>query len=233
VNLFRSSPRGVAFLWLILPATNYENFITQNSRPMSPAFLPEMDLFTADESLPLWTRAQEWIAAGDIPLPFWAFPWAGGQGLARFILDHPNIVIGRCVLDFGSGSGVVAIAAKKAGARRVIACDIDPFARTAIALNAELNRVDIEVPVADVMKDFPTGVDLVTAGDVFYERAPALMFMTWFREIRRDNIEIYVGDPGRHYVPKDELEEVASYTVPTSRELEDLDSRTTTIFRVR
>ena len=156
-----------------------------------------------------------------------------GQGLARFILDHPNIVIGRCVLDFGSGSGVVAIAAKKAGARRVIACDIDPFARTAIALNAELNPVDIEVPVADVMKDFPTGVDLVTAGDVFYERAPALMFMTWFREIRRDNIEIYVGDPGRHYVPKDELEEVASYTVPTSRELEDLDSRTTTIFRVR
>jgi len=190
-------------------------------------------LWTAHESLPLWKRSQEWIAAGEIPLPFWAFPWAGGQALARYVLDFPQSVQGKTVLDFGSGSGLVAIAASKAGAVRVLACDIDPFARASIALNAALNEVLLEIPAFDVMKELPPDIDVVLAGDVFYEREPALLFIAWFRQLRQQDIQVYVGDPGRHYVPKDELEALKTYTVPTTRELEDVDSRATTVFRMK
>lgn len=216
-----------------MPNSEYVKFIRENSTPIRPALLPELVLWTAHESLPLWTRAQEWIASAEIPLPFWAFPWAGGQALARYVLDYPHRVQGKTVLDFGSGSGLVAIAASKAGAARVLACDIDPFARAAIALNADLNEVELEIPTFDVMLELPPNVDVVLAGDVFYEREPALRFIAWFRRLRQQDVQVYVGDPGRHYVPKDELEEVETYTVPTTRELEDFDSRATTVFRMK
>jgi predicted nicotinamide N-methyase len=216
-----------------VPNAEYVKFIRENSTPLSPVLLPELVLWTAHESLPLWTRAQEWIAAGEIPLPFWAFPWAGGQALARYVLDFPQSVQGKTVLDFGSGSGLVAIAASKAGAARVLACDIDPFARAAIALNAGLNEVPLEIPAFDVMKELPADVDVVLAGDVFYEREPALLFIAWFRQLRQQEMQVYVGDPGRHYVPKEELEVLGTYVVPTSRELEDLDFRSTTVFRMK
>lgn len=198
---------------------------------MCPEFLPEICLWTAQESLPLWTKAQAWISSGDIPIPFWAFPWVGGQAVARYILDHPDIVRGKGVLDFGSGSGVVAIACRLAGAASVMACDIDPLARVAIAMNAQENSVGVDIYSADPMAAFPDGVDVVTAGDMFYEREPALAFMRWFQSLR-PRVEIVAGDPGRHYVPRAELEILAEYDVPASLELEDADVRRTQIYRV-
>lgn len=210
----------------------YRTFVQENSRPLSPVLLPEMRLWTAHESLPLWTRAQEWIEKDEIPIPFWAFPWVGGQAVARWVLDHPDVVAGKDVVDFGSGSGIVAIAAKMAGARRVWACDIDPFSRAAIELNSQLNDVDLEIPEFDVMGEFPASCTVLTAGDMFYEREPSKIFSAWFLSLR-PAVEVVAGDPGRHYVPKDLLEEMAVYEVPTTRELEDADVRTTRVYRFR
>ncbi|EFM62211.1 ribosomal protein L11 methyltransferase [Brucella sp. NF 2653] len=161
--------------------------------------------------------------------PFWAFAWAGGQGVARYILDHPECVAGKKVLDFASGSGLVAIAAMKAGAKNVLACDIDPFALPAIEINAAANGVTISVTPEDLIGQ-DRGWDMILAGDVFYEKSLADRLIPWFTKLAERGARIIVGDPGRAYLPKERLQQLAIYTVPVTRALEDAEVKRTTVW---
>jgi predicted nicotinamide N-methyase len=198
-------------------------------------FVPEVTLLTAAEPFGLWHRT-----ARDAP-PFWAFPWAGGQGLARHILDHPETVAGRAVLDVASGSGLVAVAAAKAGARSVLAGDIDDNALAAIALNAAANgvtavtprRVDLATVSDDDRPDPPAGVDVVLAADVFYQRDLAAMALRFLRAARRGGADVLVADPGRAFVPRDSLTALATYQVPVLTVLEDVPVKAVTVYRLR
>ena len=167
------------------------------------------------------------------PPPFWAFPWAGGQALARYLLDHPGQVRGRTVLDFAAGSGLVAIAAARAGAAVVRAAETDPLAIAAIQLNASVNRVQVDAALGDLLDGPPPAVDLVLAGDVFYERGFARRLLPWLARVRAAGIEVLVGDPGRAYLPPDLGTEVAGYEVPVPRALEDADVKHSTVWQLR
>jgi predicted nicotinamide N-methyase len=167
-----------------------------------------------------------------LPPPFWAFAWAGGQALARFILDAPALVAGRRVLDFASGSGLVAIAAAKAGAAQVEASEIDDFAVAAIALNAEVNGVEVAARAQDMIgRD--EGWDVVVAGDVSYERDMARAVTDWLERLVRRGAEVRLGDPGRAYLARERLALIAEYSVPVTRELEDADIKRTGVYRFR
>ncbi|WP_434724492.1 class I SAM-dependent methyltransferase [Mesorhizobium sp. RIZ17] len=208
-----------------------KKFILDNTALMAPPHVPEVILHLADEAHELWLRTEEELAAIGLPPPFWAFAWAGGQGLARYVLDHPETVRGRRVLDFASGSGLVAIAAMKAGAKQVIAADIDPFCETAIALNLEANAVEGQFLGADCVGS-DDGWDVVLAGDVFYDKAFADSLLPWFASLRARGAEILVGDPGRAYLPRAGLESLAVYHVPVTRVLEDAEVKRTTVWRL-
>ena len=205
------------------------DFILANTGLQAPPHVPEIELHLADEAHDLWHRTEEELATIGLPPPFWAFAWAGGQGVARYILDHPNAVAGRTVLDFASGSGLVAIAAMKAGATSVIASDIDPFALPAIAINAAANSVAITPTLTDLI-DQDHGWDVVLAGDVFYEKPLADRLIPWFSKLSARGARIIVGDPGRAYLPKERLEQLAVYTVPVTRALEDAEVKRTTVW---
>ena len=206
-------------------------FIRAETRLRSVPHAPEIVLHVADEATPLWERTEEELGAMGLPPPFWAFAWAGGQALARYLLDHPALVAGRRVLDVASGSGLVAIAAAKAGARQVEASDIDAFAAAAIAVNAAANDVEIAVHLGDLVGS-DEGWEVVLAGDVFYERDLAARMLDWLRALDRRGAEILIGDPRRSYLPVDELVEVASYEVPVTRELEDQEVKRTRVWRL-
>lgn len=205
------------------------DFILANTGLQAPPHVPEIELHLADEAHDLWHRTEEELATIGLPPPFWAFAWAGGQGVARYILDHPNAVAGRTVLDFASGSGLVAIAAMKAGATSVIASDIDPFALPAIAINAAANSVAITRTLTDLI-DQDHGWDMVLAGDVFYEKPLADRLIPWLSKLSARGARIIVGDPGRAYLPKERLEQLAVYTVPVTRALEDAEVKRTTVW---
>ena len=203
------------------PAT----FVRRNTAITAPPLIPEIRLHLATEITPIWQATEETLARSALPPPFWAFAWAGGQALARYLLDHPEAVAGRSVLDFGAGSGLVAIAAAKAGAASVLAAEIDHFAAAAIAANAALNEVAIAVTTADVLGTCDPRWEVVTAGDVCYERPMAERVTAWLRVLAARGSLILLGDPGRAYLPRYGMQERARYLVPTSRELEDRDSR--------
>jgi predicted nicotinamide N-methyase len=207
-----------------------EAFIRANTALASPPHVPEIRLHLADEAHELWKRTEEELAEIGLPPPFWAFAWAGGQGLARHVLDHPALVAGRRALDFATGSGLVAIAACKAGASAVTAADIDPFSRVACALNAAENGVDFAFTGSDLIGT-DEGWDVVLAGDVFYDSELAKRLVPWFSALRLRGAEVLVGDPGRSYLPKDRLEALAVYEVPVSRALEDSEIKRTTVWR--
>ncbi|WAX97847.1 methyltransferase [Aminobacter sp. NyZ550] len=197
---------------------------------MRPPHVPEVALHLADEAHDLWHRTEEELSEIGLPPPFWAFAWAGGQGLARYVLDHPETVAGKRVLDFASGSGLVAIAAMKAGAANLTGADIDPFCETAIRLNAEANAVEVGFLGADqVGRD--DGWDVVLAGDVFYEKPFADRLVPWFEALRSRGADVLVGDPGRSYLPKDRLQKLATYEVPVTRALEDAEVKRTIVWR--
>lgn len=208
-----------------------KTFILDNTALMAPPHVPEVLLHLADEAHDLWLRTEEELAEIGLPPPFWAFAWAGGQGLARYVLDNPRRVRGKRVLDFASGSGLVAIAAMKAGARQVIAADIDPFCETAVAINLEANGVEAQFLGADCVGT-DDGWDVVLAGDVFYDKAFADRLLPWFRSLKARGAEILVGDPGRAYLPKTGLESLAVYQVPVTRVLEDAEVKRTTVWRL-
>jgi predicted nicotinamide N-methyase len=212
-------------------AERAERFVLENTTLSAPPHVPSILLHLAGEAHELWRRTEEELAGIGLPPPFWAFAWAGGQGLARHLLEQPELVAGRTVLDFATGSGLVAIAAGKAGASRVVASDTDPFAAAATRLNASANAVAVEFTCEDLIgRD--DGWDTVLAGDVFYDRALAGRLVPWLAALARRGADVLVGDPGRAYLPKEGLARLAEYEVPVSRALEDAEVKRTTVWRI-
>lgn len=207
-------------------------FIRAETRLRPVPHAPEISLYVADEATELWQKTEGELGAIGLPPPFWAFAWAGGQALARYVLDHPGTVEGRRVLDFASGSGLVAIAAMKAGAAEVTACDIDPFAIAAIGLNAGANGVPVTPLEADIIGQ-DLGWDTVLAGDICYERDLAERVADWLFGLSRRGATVLIGDPGRSYLPKDRLDSLAVYEVPVTRTLEDADIKRSSVWRFR
>jgi predicted nicotinamide N-methyase len=205
-------------------------FIRSETRLRPVPHAPEISLHVADEATELWQKTEEELGEIGLPPPFWAFAWAGGQALARYILDHPETVRGLRVLDFASGSGLVAIAAMKAGAAEVTACDIDSFAVAAMDLNAKANGVSISPLQADIVGQ-DQGWDTVLAGDICYERDLADRVVAWLFGLSRRGATVLIGDPGRSYLPKDRLENLAAYEVPVTRTLEDSDIKRSSVWR--
>ena len=206
-------------------------FIRANTRLRPVPHAPEISLLVADDATALWRKTEEELEELGLPPPFWAFAWAGGQALARYVLDNPETVARRRVLDFASGSGLVAIAAAKAGAARVEACDIDPFALVAIGLNAAANGVAIAGRVEDLVGQ-DEGWDAVLAGDIFYERDTAARVLEWLDALRRRGAAVLIGDPGRTYLDRERLEAIATYAVPVTRDLEDLEMKQSSVWRI-
>jgi predicted nicotinamide N-methyase len=207
-------------------------FIRAETRLLPVPHAPEISLHVADEATELWQKTEEELGEIGLPPPFWAFAWAGGQALSRYILDRPETVRGQHVLDFASGSGLVAIAAMKAGAAEVTACDIDAFAISAIALNAKANGVSVTPVQADLIGQ-DQGWDTVLAGDICYEHDLAERVTDWLFSLSRRGATVLIGDPGRSYLPKDRLERLAAYEVPVTRTLEDSDIKKTSVWRFR
>lgn len=207
-------------------------FVRRNTAIAAPPLVPEIRLHLATEITPIWQATEESLARSALPPPFWAFAWAGGQALARYLLDHPRQVAGRFVVDFGAGSGLVAIAAAKAGAACVVAAEIDHFAAAAIAANAALNEVTVSVTTADLIAMADPRWEVIAAGDVCYERPMADRITDWLRGLARRGRLVLLGDPGRTYLPPDGLRERARYLVPTSRDLEDRETRDGVVWQV-
>ncbi len=196
------------------------------------SFLPELRLRVATDAIGLWEAIEGAVDRGELPPPFWAFAWAGGMALARHLLAHPELVAGRQVVDVATGSGVVAVAAARAGAREVVASDIDEFAITAVALNARLNRVRVEPRLADVREIHVQPGAVVTAGDVFYDRDIASAMITGLGSLRLAGAEVLVGDPHRSFLPEDRLEPLAFYDVEVEEDLENATLKHTVVARL-
>jgi predicted nicotinamide N-methyase len=209
----------------------YTRFVREQTRPLSPPLVPEITLHLADAVTPLWQATESTMEREGLPPPYWAFAWPGGQALARLLLDRPELADGRTVLDFAAGSAIGGIAAAKSGAARVIASEIDPFALAAIDLNAALNGVAIEPAAHDVLAGPATGWDLILAGDVCYERPMAERVTAWLGEAAARGVEILIADPGRAYLPRSGLTELARHDVPTSLDLENRTLMTTRVYR--
>lgn len=216
----------------LTPGPGFRRFILQNTSIQSPPHVPEIRLHLADEAHELWHRTEEELQASGLEPPFWAFAWAGGQGLARHVLDNRECVKAKTVLDFATGSGLVAIAACMSGAAQVLAADIDRFSEDAVALNAELNGVVIEHSIENLVGQ-DHGWDVVLAGDVFYDRAMAQMLLPWFEKLAARGADVLIGDPGRAYLPKDRLEMLSQHKVQVTRALEDQDIRKTIVWRFK
>lgn len=207
------------------------DFILSNTALHHPPHVPEIGLHLADEAHELWHKTEEELSEIGLPPPYWAFAWAGGQGVARYILDNPATVNSKRVLDFASGSGLVAIAAAMSGASIVTANDIDPFAPHAICLNTMANKVTIGFTDHDLIgQNVSATTDILLAGDVFYDKPLADRLIPWFDMLCSKGIMIIVGDPGRSYLPKHRLRELAVYSVPVTRALEDADVKRTTVW---
>ena len=205
-------------------------FILENTRIQPPPHTPELNLHLADEVTPIWRLTEEALAEIGLPPPFWAFAWAGGQALARYVLDHPDEVAGKRVVDFASGSGIVGIAAMRAGAGHVLATDIDPFCGAALAVNGELNGVRIDFTDQNLLEAPPPDVDVILAGDICYEKPLATQVMDWLAAAHVRGTRVLIGDPGRSYFPRVGLEKLAEYEVPTTRELEDREVKKTAVW---
>jgi predicted nicotinamide N-methyase len=214
----------------LTPGPDFRRFILENTSVLSPPHVPEIRLHLADEAHELWHRTESELRTSGLEPPFWAFAWAGGQGLARHVLDNPDSVRGKKVLDFASGSGLVAIAALRSAAANVLAADIDPFSADAVELNAELNGFVLEHSAENLVGQ-DHGWHTVLAGDVFYDRAMAELLVPWFGALAARGAEVLIGDPGRAYLPKDHLQKLSDHQVPVTRALEDQDVRKTTVWR--
>lgn len=211
--------------------SDHATFIRANTKSMPPPLVPGITLHLASEVVPLWRKTEEELQAEGIPPPYWAFAWAGGQALARYVLDNPDIVRGLRVLDFGAGSGLVGLAAMKAGAKRVLCADTDAFAIAAIELNAQANGIALHATAEDMIGRAGEW-DVILAGDMCYERPLAERLLGWLAERTAAGVAVLLGDPGRSYFPKTGVEKLATYRVPTTRELEDREIRETGVYRL-
>ena len=205
-------------------------FILDNTRLQRPPHAPELQLWLADEITPIWRLTEEELGELGLPPPFWAFAWAGGQAIARYLLDHPDVVAGKSVFDFATGSGLVAIAAMKAGARAAMGADIDPYCGPAVQLNAEANGVVVAFTDIDQLDLPPPQVEVITAGDIAYEKPLAERVRAWLARARANGATVLVGDPGRTYFQPDGLVQLAEYRVETTRELEDMEIKRTGVW---
>jgi predicted nicotinamide N-methyase len=208
-------------------------FIRANTKLIAPPLVPEIVLHLAEESLPIWQKTEEELGAINLPPPYWAFAWAGGQALARYLLDNASLVAQKRVVDLGSGSGLSAIAAAKAGASQVLAADIDAIAPAAIVLNAEANSVRVAATAEDLLAGPPPACDVVLVGDLFYERPLADRVAAYIAAAQEHGALVLIGDPQRNYFPKGAFEQVAEYAVPVTRELEDAEIKRAAVWRPR
>jgi predicted nicotinamide N-methyase len=215
------------------PAQDRAGFIRANTRLLAVPLVPEICLHLAHEAVPIWQKTEDELGEIGLPPPFWAFAWAGGQALARYVIDTPQTVRGRHVVDLASGSGLVAIAACQAGAASVLAADVDAFAVAAIGLNAAANGVSVSVTGADLLNSAPPACDTVLVGDLFYDRDLAKRAFVWLGLAREQGSLVLIGDPGRSYLPRDRLEAIAEYTVTETRELEDAEIKHSAVWRLR
>lgn len=207
-------------------------FVTANTKAGAHPLVPEIHLHLASRLTPLWQASEASLDARGVEPPFWAFAWPGGVALARRLLDEPRAAAGRDVLDIAAGCGIAAIAAAQTGAARVRAADIDPLARAAIALNAGLNDVAVEIEGSDLLAAPPPQADLILAGDVFYERSLAGRILPWLATAAARGAEVLIADPGRTYLPSDGLRPLARYGVVTTKELEDREFLETVVYRL-
>jgi predicted nicotinamide N-methyase len=212
-------------------ADEYAAFVREETVLTAVPLVPEIRIFTASAVTPMWFATARWLDDNDSDVPFWCVPWAGGQAMARYVLDHPECVQYARVLDFGSGSGLVAIAAARAGAAHVRAVDIDPIATVAARMNAEANGVAIEITNDDWVGRDLDDVDVVLSGDIWYEPAPSALFRRWFRRLAANGMRVLTADPGRLHAPR-RARELARYEVPTPFELESVDVRTTRVLAI-
>lgn len=219
------------------PLDSFEAFVIENTAVSTAPLVPEIKLHLATELTPLWEATEATLAEKGLPPPFWAFSWPGGQALARFMLDQPEIVRGKRVLDFAAGCGIASIAARMAGAGAVVATEIDPFAAVALALNGWLNQADVEIWLQDVIgqPNDPASADgfaVILAGDMCYERPLAERMTAWLRTLAAGGALVLMGDPGRSYLPKERLESLTTFSVPTTLELESSTRQETRIWRL-
>jgi predicted nicotinamide N-methyase len=208
-------------------------FIAANTAQSAPPLLPELTLWLTDDITPLWHLTEDTLAKTGIEPPFWAFAWPGGQAVARHVLDDPQLVAGKRVLDICAGSGLCGIAAMLAGAAHVTAADLDPLSAVSIAMNAEAARVAVTTTTEDLLTAEPAGWDVVLAGDVCYERGLADEITPWLRDAARNGALVLMGDPGRAYLPDRGLEKVTEYDVPVPPQVEADPIKRTTVWQVR
>lgn len=206
--------------------------VLARTRLQSPPVVPEIRLHLADDMDEAWSALQDELDDGELPPPFWAFAWLGGQAVARHVLDAPSLVAGRSVLDLATGSGLCALAAALAGAGSVLAVDVDPFAIDAVGLNAAVNGLEVQALCLDLLDVPPPPVDVVLAGDVFYDAAMSERVQPWLVAAAAAGSRVVVGDPGRHYLPRALLTEVGSYDVPTTRELEGVQVKVVRVYEL-
>lgn len=209
------------------PAT----FVRTHTRPGRPPLVPEIELFLADKVTPLWEAIESASGVTNPPPPYWAFAWPGGQAVARHLLDHPELVAGRRVLDFAAGGGLLAIAAARLGARSR-AVEIDRLATAAIGLNTAINGVEVEAVCEDLVGRDLADIDVIVAGDVCYERPMAERVISWLRLMAARGVLVLIGDPGRAYLPKAGMEKLATHAVATTLDLEDREERVTSVWRL-
>jgi predicted nicotinamide N-methyase len=208
------------------------DFIQANTKLLAVPLVGEIRLHLAEESMPIWQKTEEELGRMNVPPPYWAFAWAGGQALARYLLDSPGLVAGRSVLDLGAGSGLTAIAAMKAGAAKVLAADIDPYAAAAVALNAQANSVSVGTTTADLLDAPARSFDAILVGDLFYERELADRVLAFATRARDGGAVVLAGDPRRSYFPKDKFRQLAEYSVPVTRDLEDMEIKHTAVWQL-
>ena len=204
-----------------IPMSHRRSFVAHHTRLRPIPGLHDLRLHLADDAVPVWQAIEATTGVAGAPIPFWAFAWAGGLTLARYLEDHPEEVRDRVVMDFATGSGLIAIVAARAGAARVIAVDIDPFSEAAVAMNAKANGAHLESITRDLLDDDPPDVDVLLAGDTWYEGPLAERAYPWLLAAAARGVRVLAGDPGRIYRPDEGLAEIASYEIETTTKLED------------
>jgi predicted nicotinamide N-methyase len=214
-------------------AATHRAFVVRHTRLRPVPGLEEIRLHLADDVLRLWHAVQQATGDPDAALPYWAFAWAGGLAIGRYVREHPEVVAGRRVFDLASGSGLCAIAATRAGASRVTGADIDVFAEAAMRLNVRANGRRVTCERRDALDEEAPEVDVIMVGDCWYDARLAERLLPWLQRARERGIEVLIGDPGRRYLPIDELLELAAYDVRTTTELEDLDLKEGRVYTLR